>query len=946
MKTELTPPELLTKRRKRLQDSISVFGLDFVEVCSHQDPNSSFRKIRVHFLGRKRPDWVKTDQLVLRDCNNSQRIPVDLIDTENRSASENYLTLEILASVASDVEYSLTIDDPQSQRPFLDHFFACVIFRFNSTAPAKTDCRQSRNTATHKIAPSEINYLAKDYASFRRLILDRLSLTMPDWQERCPADIGVMLVELLAYSADHLSYYQDAVATEAYLGTSRLRHSLRRHARLVDYRVHEGCNARAWIHLDVSENLPRLKSRDLFFLSLPETGPASSLSELTKKSLTNLEQKHCGCQVFEPVSGETASLWKSHNQCRIHDWSGAIPCLPQGATSAFLVNPKGAGAAERQQALKDQKHSDNSNPLSENGIQLNRGDFLLLEEVIDPWTGNTHDADPSHRHVVRLTSVSYEFHDDLYYQDGKPCSMPLVKIIWDEADALPFTLWIRKPAEASWQDRDDRSLAVAKGNMLIVDHGRSISNDQIKIRRSWETPDGKQGINYPQPGVMGELSYSDLTFSDQLPPPETSASDHLIQDPRKAVPQVVLHQMSERYLQLVDQFSILELRDVRRLAERLLSQLKSADKTANLSSSFPNAKQFVKQVQKSCGCQGQPKKALEYVSLTKFINLIQDDLQEAWLPLYDLIDCGPDDARFVVEMSDDREARLRFGRRGYGRTPVLQDHNSSAKMVAQYRIGNGAVGNVPAESIRFVGSYKDPYPGIQQIYNPLPAAGGMDPESAEEIRLFAPHPLRTRLERAITPQDYEQIVMREYGHLLQRTKVTFRWTGHEQEVLVAVDPQGRETAEANLLSRIHQTLNRYRRIGHAVNVRAADRVVPVLTLSLCLNSHVIREQIRDELNMLFSRQVLSNGALAFFHPDQQTFGEGIFLSRIVAEATRVLGNRIIHLEVTALHRSGEGPAGEIETGVLPLHSQEIVRFDNDRTRPEFGTLGLHIKGGR
>ena len=36
-------------------------------------------------------------------------------------------------------------------------------------------------------------------------------------------DLGITLVELLAYVGDHLSYYQDAVATEAYLDTARQR---------------------------------------------------------------------------------------------------------------------------------------------------------------------------------------------------------------------------------------------------------------------------------------------------------------------------------------------------------------------------------------------------------------------------------------------------------------------------------------------------------------------------------------------------------------------------------------------------------------------------------------------------------------------------------------------------------------------------------------------------
>ena len=78
-------------------------------------------------------------------------------------------------------------------------------------------------------------------------MLDRLSSSIPGWTERSPADLQVTLVDLLAYVGDRLSYEQDAVATEAYLGTARRRVSVRRHARLLGYRMHEGCAARAFV---------------------------------------------------------------------------------------------------------------------------------------------------------------------------------------------------------------------------------------------------------------------------------------------------------------------------------------------------------------------------------------------------------------------------------------------------------------------------------------------------------------------------------------------------------------------------------------------------------------------------------------------------------------------------------------------------------------------------
>ncbi len=86
------------------------------------------------------------------------------------------------------------------------------------------------------------------------IMLDRMNQLLPGWGASTEADMGVALAELISYVGDRLSYQQDAIATEAYLETARSRISLRRHALLVDYHVSDGCNARAWIQLQVSGN--------------------------------------------------------------------------------------------------------------------------------------------------------------------------------------------------------------------------------------------------------------------------------------------------------------------------------------------------------------------------------------------------------------------------------------------------------------------------------------------------------------------------------------------------------------------------------------------------------------------------------------------------------------------------------------------------------------------
>ena len=125
--------------------------------------------------------------------------------------------------------------------PGFDPRLGAVEFCFKVDCPSDFDCKPAPWCPPQADEAPGIDYLAKDYGSFRRLMLDRIAQLAPSWRQSSIADTGVAVVELLAYAADQLSYQQDAIATEAYLGTARQRASLRRHALLVDYPMHDGC---------------------------------------------------------------------------------------------------------------------------------------------------------------------------------------------------------------------------------------------------------------------------------------------------------------------------------------------------------------------------------------------------------------------------------------------------------------------------------------------------------------------------------------------------------------------------------------------------------------------------------------------------------------------------------------------------------------------------------
>ena len=184
--------------------------------------------------------------------------------------------------------------------------------------PARRCARPSRRSTTSP----------RTTTSFRQLMLDRLAALAPDWTERNPADLGVALVELLAYVGDQLSYYQDAVATEAYLGTARRRVSVRRHARLLDYR-----DARRLQRPGLGRLRRRLGQRR----RRPGTrrrhrAPLARHTEQTTVAPADLPS--AGGGTADHVRDDVPiTLDAAHNAIGFYTWSDDQCCLPKGATA-------------------------------------------------------------------------------------------------------------------------------------------------------------------------------------------------------------------------------------------------------------------------------------------------------------------------------------------------------------------------------------------------------------------------------------------------------------------------------------------------------------------------------------------------------------------------------------------------------------------------------------
>jgi hypothetical protein len=100
-----------------------------------------------------------------------------------------------------------------------------------------------------------IDYLARDYNSFRQAMIDLIPAKLPEWTDRSEADFGIALLELFAYMADILSYYQDRIANEAFLNTAQERRSVINHLRLIGYEMAPAAAASTKLNLIVGNNV-------------------------------------------------------------------------------------------------------------------------------------------------------------------------------------------------------------------------------------------------------------------------------------------------------------------------------------------------------------------------------------------------------------------------------------------------------------------------------------------------------------------------------------------------------------------------------------------------------------------------------------------------------------------------------------------------------------------
>ena len=376
----------------------------------------------------------------------------------------------------------------------IDPFLSRIPFKFRPGC-FTNDCAPDWAPAPPPEPEPIIDYLAKDYDSFRHTLITAMMQRVPGWQVTSEADHDEVLIDLFSAAADELSDYQDRVMNEAYLVSCRKRVSLARHARLMDYHIHQGNQASSWLALKVN-------TAGLF--TLPEQFIV----------WTGNREKQKDAIVFA-----TRKTWPLHpllNRMRLYTWSGAAPALAAGDTQGDLqLDTAGQVAAE---TVRD---------LFLDGTITQ----LLVQEWKNPGTGREAGRDPQKRQLLQLLKSG----DKAPIAARDPLTNTwFVRVFWREEDRLKFDYCFTSFCPAPAGEVDDVSLF--HGNLAQIHQGDWArthfyepgalmpSDTALEKHRSFVRLvryDQPRGVLCALPGEHAPLAYQPTPAGGEEPPVST-----------------------------------------------------------------------------------------------------------------------------------------------------------------------------------------------------------------------------------------------------------------------------------------------------------------------------------------------------------------------------------------------------------------------------------------
>jgi hypothetical protein len=289
-----------------------------------------------------------------------------------------------------------------------------------------------------------------------------------------------------------------------------------------------------------------------------------------------------------------------------------------------------------------------------------------------------------------------------------------------------------------------------------------------------------------------------------------------------------------------------------------------------------------------------------------------------WTARRSLLDSGPFDPGFVVEVEDDGTAHLRFGDGTNGMRPPV-----NAAFQVMVRSGGGSVGNVGIGAIAHVVGAR--YTGLR-VRNPVRAVGGADPEPLAQVRLYAPTAFRIT-DRAVTADQYTAAARELPGVADAATRIVPTGAGPLARVRVYAGDWTAPTAP--LVEQVRAALERRRPVGVALDVQPATASPVTIVLDVVADPEWMLAALAAEVESTLEDQLLGAGRFGF--------ATRLHRSQLITWLTPLAG--VLDVTLSSFSFTGDAQAPE---ALVPRFGH-IIRIDNDPAAPQRGSVSFRLR---
>ncbi len=780
----------------------------------------------------------------------------------------------------------------------------------------RRDIKESAAAINNRPYMPVINYRIGRYATFRSAMLESINMKLLQWSSRESNDYGIVLIEMWAYLADILAYYQERIANEAYIRTTVLRESVIALTEFIDYRLAPGVSATTFIAL------------------------------IADKDKSGIIQR--GFRVQSKVAGEPVKTFQTEEAITIFSSLNTLK----------LVSEK-----PFQQLRKDDQQ------VILEGINLNMkmGDRILIIDV-------DRENDPSSRKwdVLQLTEVTeYDKKTNVKFDkkishNYEPAQNP--KVYAFREIAKPFGN--NAPDYNSLTPEQKKIIKLDASSTTLKDlAGDDTANPLIHLDSVYGKV--KMGsyiaaINAIKPDIMelykvksvNEIFYINFALSGKV---TVAVVDKVAGMENFYIRETILLCINESFIYATKESDFIlteasqelevkgvienlrigayivisgEDKDGKPCSEvRRVASVKPDTSTTKIGLDKALANSYKKDSAIIYGnvvpaSYGEPVKneivgsGDASVSFQKFmlkknpvtflpdptaphgaknsLELFVNDV--LWEERDTFMDSGPADRHYITEINEKDEMMVIFGDGIIGAKPPTGRDN----ITAQYRRGAG--GNT---SVNTITGMVDSSPFLKSVLNPLPASGGSEHETNEKAKENAPMQLRT-FDRAISLEDYAYIARSFSG--ITKARAFMEWEGEKQvvQLIVALD-QGEKLAD-DIKKRLRAFLDMRRDANQPLSIKDYEPVKIEVALEVTVKNAYFNTKVKKEVEEILGK---------FFAFEELDFGMSIHLSDIYAVVEGIEG--IANFVVSKFRR--KDATDPIEEDIL-IKNTQIAQLDS------------------